>query len=305
MKVLIGVDGSVESRRAVELVGDVLNAERDDVVLYYAPPLNMLGDIDDSRGEKLAAARQALADVVLASAKTYLPGPLRYKAQTLVGTRKPRKGILLAAAHTRPDMIAVGATGASNIARMLLGSVSRTVVQDARVPVLLARDGNHTAKPLRVLLTYDREGTSSEAFRFGEQLTWPAEAVGYAVHVRESVFHGPIPSWLMQEVPQVHTELLSKAWIEEEQREAEAAKQGLKALCQRMPRPFCDVEPAFLEGNAGEEIVKYINANEIDLVILGARVQSAVGRMLAGSTSHYVLAQARCSVLIVPHYDIP
>jgi nucleotide-binding universal stress UspA family protein len=72
-----------------------------------------------------------------------------------------------------------------------------------------------------------------------------------------------------------------------------------------MPRPFRDIEPAFLEGHAGEEIVKYIGANGINLVILGARVQSPLDRMLSGSTSHYVLAHADCSALVVPHYGIP
>jgi nucleotide-binding universal stress UspA family protein len=305
MKVLIGVDGSPESERAAELAGSLLSSPGDEVTFYYSPPLRRLGDIDDSNKALLQTTRKALAEVVFARASRHLPEPMRIRVRTLVGTRKARKGILLAAAHYGPDMIAVGATGASQVAKMLLGSVSRAVVHGAGVPVLVARNPHRARGPLRVVFAFDRDGVSREAARFIEQLSWPADAQGYAIHIRESVFHGPIPTWLMQEIPHVQPEPLAEAWIAEEEREAAAAREELRALCQQIPRPFRDIEPAFLEGHAGEQIVKFVKTNDIDLVILGARVQSPVGRFLSGSTSEYVLAHAECSTLVVPHYETP
>jgi nucleotide-binding universal stress UspA family protein len=305
MKVLIGVDGSSESERAVELVGRLLSTETVDVTLFYAPPFGNLRDVAASKHAELRAARESMAETIFARAMIHLPIALRSRVQTIVGTRKPRKGILLAAARSGSDMIAVGATGASNISKMLLGSVSRAVVYGATVPVLIARGFRPMAEPMRILLTYDREGTMSEAVRFAERLTWPADALAYAVHVKESIFHGPMPSWLAEEIPPIYSDKIFKAWIEEQEQEAVNAKLDLEALCQRMPRPFCDAKPAFVEGHCGEEIVTYIDDNKIDLVILGARVQSTLDRILGGSTSGYVLAHASCSALIVPHYDTP
>lgn len=305
MKVLIGVDGSRASEGAVELTGRLLSTLDSEVTLYYSPPLSRLRGVDDSNPALLEAMRQSLTEVVFARAKDHLPESLRARATTIAGTRKASKGILLAAAHSGPDMIAIGATGASRIAKMLLGSVSRAVVHGAGVPVLVARVSERVRGPLRVLLAFDREGISDDAIQFAKRLAWPPDSLGYAVHVKESIFHGPLSDWVVGEMPQIRPEPLVQAWVDEEEREAKAAEQELKAVCEALPPPFRGIQPVLLEGHPGERILEFIETNKIDLVIIGARVQSPVERVLTGSTSEYVLAHAGCSALIVPHYEAP
>jgi nucleotide-binding universal stress UspA family protein len=58
-------------------------------------------------------------------------------------------------------------------------------------------------------------------------------------------------------------------------------------------------------GHAADQILKAVDAHGIDLVVVGARRQGAVRRLLLGSTSEYVLSHAPCSVLVVRGHERP
>jgi nucleotide-binding universal stress UspA family protein len=60
-----------------------------------------------------------------------------------------------------------------------------------------------------------------------------------------------------------------------------------------------------IEGHAAQAIIHRLEAEPYDLVVVGARRQGVVGRMLLGSTSYAVLNHAPCSVLIVHEQDRP
>jgi nucleotide-binding universal stress UspA family protein len=75
--------------------------------------------------------------------------------------------------------------------------------------------------------------------------------------------------------------------------------------CEDLPASF-RCEPAELvEGHAASAILDRLKAQPHDLVIVGARRQGLIGRMLLGSTSFAVLNHAPCSVLIVREHDRP
>jgi len=54
-----------------------------------------------------------------------------------------------------------------------------------------------------------------------------------------------------------------------------------------------------LNGHIGETLIKYANDNGVDLIVMGSHGRSAVGRLLLGSVSSYVVKHAKCPVLIV------
>lgn len=54
-----------------------------------------------------------------------------------------------------------------------------------------------------------------------------------------------------------------------------------------------------LHGHIGETLVKYAADNGVDLIVMGSHGRSAVGRLLLGSVSNYVVKHAKCPVLIV------
>ena len=54
-----------------------------------------------------------------------------------------------------------------------------------------------------------------------------------------------------------------------------------------------------LSGSPKREIVQYAKENDIDLIVMGATGAGAFDRLLAGSTTNYVVNHAPCGVTIV------
>lgn len=73
----------------------------------------------------------------------------------------------------------------------------------------------------------------------------------------------------------------------QEQATADAQKRGIKFTSH------------ILHGHIGETLVKYAKDNMVDLILMGSHGRSAVGRLLLGSVSNYVVKYASCPVLIV------
>ncbi|KMM39006.1 universal stress protein [Guptibacillus hwajinpoensis] len=59
------------------------------------------------------------------------------------------------------------------------------------------------------------------------------------------------------------------------------------------------VRTMVLEGNPGNEIVKYANDHERDLIIMGSRGLNGLREWFLGSVSHAVLQRSHCPVLII------
>lgn len=49
----------------------------------------------------------------------------------------------------------------------------------------------------------------------------------------------------------------------------------------------------------GEDLVRYADDNDVDLIIVGVRRRSRMGKMLFGSNAQYVILEAPCPVLTV------
>ena len=54
-----------------------------------------------------------------------------------------------------------------------------------------------------------------------------------------------------------------------------------------------------LRGTPGPEIVKYVNAHSIDLLVIGSRGLNSLQEMVLGSVSHKVMKRVQCPVLMV------
>ncbi|MBI4362673.1 MAG: universal stress protein [Euryarchaeota archaeon] len=59
------------------------------------------------------------------------------------------------------------------------------------------------------------------------------------------------------------------------------------------------VHTRLLEGHVATELVKYAEESNADLLVVGHRGLSNMARFLLGSVSNAVVAQAKCSVLVV------
>lgn len=300
MKALIAVDGSSGSFEAVRQAGQLLDPSRDHVVFYYSPPSIKL-DTGTAEPEVLERARTALAAAVFDEAKLKLPEGLQARVETIVGKQSAKQGIVTAAEKSSADLIAVGARGLGPIERLLLGSVSQSVVHSAHVPVFVARPrpAERKQQPPRVLVACKSANEDAYLVEVLNGFHWPAGTQGFTISVAPSMFAGQVPKWLEQRARSAEVEAMAQAWVAEHDAEIQNKREEMATFQCRLPEPFRGNEPIVVEGHAADQILATINHEKIDLVVLAARTPSSVARLLMGSTSETVLTHAPCSVLVV------
>jgi len=142
MKVLLAVDGSKSSLKAVDCVIDHAGWYRTDpeveliTVHLPVPKLPNLGKVvGKSQIEKFYEEE---GDAALAAAKKKLDAArVRYRARILVGP--VAETIVKHAKASRSDLICVGPRGLSALGGFVLGSTTTKLLQIADRPVLLAK----------------------------------------------------------------------------------------------------------------------------------------------------------------------
>jgi nucleotide-binding universal stress UspA family protein len=309
MKVLVGVDGSSNSFAAVEFVGRLLSAERDELVLLFATPDISFGD-DRLDPAIEVRARTALSRTVLEAALERLPTAWQKRAATRDVAGPASSRLLEAIGEEGADLVAVGFRGTSGIIeQFMLGSVSRTIVHSAKVPVLVVKSQAASAEPVKqspgsatkhvhVLMAYDDAQFAERSAAVLKDFAWPAETRGWAMTVVRPMFIADLPDWIkLKRDPDVAA--MASAWESEHQQNLVAARGELEKLLAMLPACFAGAELIVAEGRPAEEILAQVREKAIDLVVMGSRGSASLRERLLGSTSEQVLREAACSVLIV------
>lgn len=61
----------------------------------------------------------------------------------------------------------------------------------------------------------------------------------------------------------------------------------------------CEIHTSVSYQSPGEDLVQFANDNEIDMIVIGVRRRSKMGKMVFGSTAQYVILKASCPVLSI------
>jgi nucleotide-binding universal stress UspA family protein len=134
-QILVGVDGSAESTRALRWAADyarLCRAEIEAVTCWQYPTSYglpaVLPDYDFP-----AETRQVLEDALTKAFGDQIPEGLRRRVE------QSHPAVLLVAASAEADLLVVGSRGHGEFAGMLLGSVSEHCVTHAHCPVVVVR----------------------------------------------------------------------------------------------------------------------------------------------------------------------
>jgi nucleotide-binding universal stress UspA family protein len=133
--ILVPVDGSPSSRRAVELAAQMSQALGATLRLVSVAPVielpTLIGEMEE--GSSIQPAQRILREGAQA-ARRHGAAPTM---ELLRG--HPAAQILRSATAHRPDLIIMGTRGLTGARSILMGSVSRTVSRRAKTQVVLVR----------------------------------------------------------------------------------------------------------------------------------------------------------------------
>ena len=142
MKILIALDSSSHSERALEFVARMRwpAGSRVIVISVLQPVASALTGAYEPgviQAVDLGALRQELETLVAAAERTLREAGISTEGRVLAG--EPRETLVQLAQSERADLIVVGSHGRSGIAKMMLGSVSSHVVTHAPCSVLVVK----------------------------------------------------------------------------------------------------------------------------------------------------------------------
>jgi nucleotide-binding universal stress UspA family protein len=303
MRILLAVDGSVSSDRAVELVRS-FSLPPDSVIRVVAvhrPFMDTLSISWASMGGDARTNGETEEEIqvrLLREAVARAEADLRTACPTVEGfvlRGRPGSAIVDEAGGMGADLVVVGSRGHGRIATMLLGSTAAEVVDHAPCPVLVAR--HHHLAPL----AFADDGSASARHAETVFTVWPI-FVGMPVSVvtvAEVVI--PVAAGF---TPGLYDQVLaSYSKSADEAREEVRAEADNEA--HRLSTAGYPATPVPLEGDPATEIVRFAEERRVGTIVMGTRGHTGLSRLILGSTARNVLMHASCSVLIVREHAAP
>jgi nucleotide-binding universal stress UspA family protein len=214
-------------------------------------------------------------------------------AGTIVEVGDPAREILDWATRLPADVIVMGTHGASGFEHLMLGSVTERVLRNATCPVLTVPPRAHaraSLPPKRIVCGVDFSDWSMAAVDLAGSMAREAGATLTLVHAIEWPWHEPPPP-AFDELPPEQAAALKeyRRYLEE------SAMARLRALALTHEEARCGVR--VVHGKSYAEILRVVDQERADLIVLGVHGRTGLDLALFGSTTNHVVRQARCPVL--------
>ena len=284
LNILLADDGSQHAQAAVELLQELPLPPKSSIFILRAFNSGQIPLIPDFE-KGLERSKSRLAEK-------------GFRVETELKLGSAAQMILEHAEEKKRDLIVLGAKGLRSTMSILLGGVAQQVMEYADSPVLIVRAPEHGF--LRILLATDGSPSSANAARYLIKFPLPERVEVHLVHVLPPV---QIPV-LME--PQYGTWQTIYAVYpsreEEEIRQANEKKLGetiLARTCRQLQRGGIDPVCKLLRGDAATEIMEYVKAEQIDLIVAGSHGYGNLKSIWVGSVSRKLVHYSECSVLLV------
>ncbi|RMD90895.1 MAG: universal stress protein [Calditrichaeota bacterium] len=191
------------------------------------------------------------------------------------------------------DLIVMGTHGRRGISHILLGSVAEEVVRVAKCPVLTIREQKEPKSIEafeKILVPVDFSEHSKSAVAHAKAITATYKARLYLLHVIEESIHPAFYVTGKSSVFELIPDIESKS------------KEFMAKLVKETKGPAVETEYFVLEGRAAQEIVKFSDKNDIDLIVIATHGLTGIEHFLLGSITEKVIRMANCPVFTVKSF---
>jgi nucleotide-binding universal stress UspA family protein len=290
-KILLAIDGSTPSMEAAAFLAHLPHHDSLDltVLSVVQRPFIHSSYATGELLEKAFARDTEFAAESYAKVAEMFDGA-NVKVRHVVSEGPVGESIVDLAAEHQCDLVVVGAKGHSQIARLLLGSVSDHVATHAACSTLVVRPTGlrDSEKPIRVCLAFESSGSAIAALEEIAEVPWKTGAEFHLLTVETY-----LSDFIGQRIADEGIEISSHY------------EAGLLQAKQQLADVAPGAKTHLVKGDhVGEGIVTFAEENAVDLLIVGETPRSAVNRFLLGSTSRYVIRHAPCSVWVTRNRTI-
>lgn len=294
-KILLPLDGSELSERAIEPALMLAKQVNGKVILLQAPVMDLVVSHPVAGGYGVLLPEQS-SEQAFEEASDYLDRVVdtyRHPEVTLIKLvleGDPASLIVDTAAAEQADLIVMSTHGRSGLDRFIMGSVTEKVLQKAACPVLALRNDTPIQ---RVLITLDGSAMAETAVQPGLDL-----ARGLGAHTT------------LLRVDNQEAYLGQRELNEINRLEPGLAEQVMEGFYNRIPdyvkrivaeyeREEGEIETAVAEGDPADYILRVAADKNSDVIVMATHGRTGLRRWLYGSTTHKVMRAANRSMLIV------
>lgn len=188
----------------------------------------------------------------------------------------------------KADLIVVGSHGETGLSRALLGSVAERVTRYAHCAVLCIRPHRRTGV---VLVATDLSDPSLPAIARGAEEAKLRGATLVVAHALDTLLAGYLASagvFFGSNVP-----------VPSQEAQQQARANLLEVLRQAMARVGAQGEAIVVDGAAVSGVVRTVDEQQADLLVVGTHGRTGLPRILLGSVAEQLVRLASCSVLVV------
>jgi nucleotide-binding universal stress UspA family protein len=262
--IVVGYDGSDQSRDAVALAAALAAPLKSPLLLAWVEPVGPL----DLPHEVVFASIQDRAEDALEEVAQDL------RKQDLEVTT--RLGLLGSVAHGIQELaedasaalIIVGSSHRGRVGRVLAGTVGTRLLHGSPCPVAIAPRG-YDRRPVslkRFAVGYDGTPESELALKQARFLAHTARATMTVIAVAEAAWPADARDWLQQAIDELRGEFT--------------------------------VVTKMAVGEPGPELVAI--SQQFDLLVVGSHGYGPVRRALAGSVASHLIERCRCPLIVTP-----
>lgn len=237
-----------------------------------------------ARVQAAAAARRNLERIVSHARDKARGARLDLTSEVLSGD--PFVEIIRCSRSISAELIVIGRHGRRPVRDMFIGTTAERVIRLGDVAVL-AVNGKPTHPYRRPLIATDLGDTAPRVFALALRVLGPTVTAAHVVHV----FHVPFEGFVTP---------MSAAREHSEYRRSfhERAKAGMAKLLARYEDTGIHWKAMVRAGDPRSVILAEAVRLQSDLIALGTHGRSGVAHALVGSVAEWVIAQARCDILV-------
>ncbi len=294
--IVVPLDGSELSEAALAYVAPLAAKLNSRIVLLHAdgdPYIDMFGEVTTAPSYR---SQSSMSDYLNTICERLQAEGVECEAQRETGAAAAV--ILKYIEEHQPDLIAMSTHGRSGVRRMVVGSVTTTIVPRAQVPVLVVHPGEDERLSevsfQSLIVPLDMSARSEDALPFAAQL---AEALGLdttlltCIPSSAQLYAGSVP-----EVYAYPDDLMQQA--------EEAADEYLQEVSAAVNEGRdLDAQWQTLEGGPASEIVEYAQTQPNSLIAMCTQGRTGLGRLVLGSVTDAVIRTGNTPVLVIPYSE--